>query len=88
MQLQVGQIVSSRAGRDVTRFYVVVGVAQGRVLLANGEKFTLQNPKQKNHHHLAPTKTILSPQTIQTNNTLKAALAAYTAAHGPRMQGG
>ncbi|MDL2325002.1 KOW domain-containing RNA-binding protein [Ruminococcaceae bacterium OttesenSCG-928-A16] len=88
MKLEVGQIVMSRAGRDVTRYYVVVQVAQSRVLLANGSKYTLQAPKGKNIRHISPTKTVLTPSDMQTDDQLKQALAVYNQNRAAQMQGG
>lgn len=87
MQLSIGQIVASRAGRDVARWYVVVGLEGDRVLLCNGKKRTLALPKVKNLRHVAPTKTILPAVQYSTDYEVMKALAAY-AANGPQTQGG
>lgn len=88
MELLKGQIVLSRAGRDVTHIYMVVGLKAGRALLANGAKWTLAAPKKKNIRHIAPTKTVLAQSQAESDVKLKAALAAYEAARGADEQGG
>lgn len=88
MELVPGQIVFSRAGRDVTHPYAVVGVQADRVLLADGGKRPLASPKPKNIRHLNPTKTVLSPDQTGTDQALKAALAAYIQSLGPEKQEG
>ena len=77
MELQMGQIVSSRAGRDVGRFYMVTGLCGDRVLLANGGKWTLAVPKPKNIRHVNPTKTLLPPEQRSTDVALRAVLEAF-----------
>ncbi len=87
MELVTGQIVTSRAGRDVTRAYVVVGMQGERVLLADGQKRTLQEPKHKNTRHLMPTRTVLTPEETATDMAIKKALAAFNS-RGAAQQGG
>jgi ribosomal protein L14E/L6E/L27E len=55
--LKPGQIVKSSAGRDQERFFVVVEVLERRAKIADGKHRKLNNPKQKNILHLAPTNT-------------------------------
>lgn len=84
MKFEIGQIVQSRQGRDVTKYYMVTGFKNDRVLLADGSKRPLAAPKAKNHRHLSPTLTILGADEAESDKKLKAALAAYAAAHGPQ----
>lgn len=53
----VGQVVKSKAGRDRDKYYLVAKVMpnQKNVLLVDGEKRLLANPKKKNCYHLQPT---------------------------------
>lgn len=90
MELKKGQVVQSRAGRDVTKLYVVLAREADRVLLADGAKRTLQAPKKKNLRHLQPTNTVLPPGQIQTDLEIKRALAAYAEKTGlqQKTQGG
>ena len=75
MELVRGQIVTSRRGRDVTKTYVVLDANGDRVLVCDGEKRTLAAPKGKNLRHIQPTNTILPPAEMETDLTIKRALA-------------
>lgn len=83
MQLIIGQIVASRAGRDVAHLYAVVGLQEDRVLVADGDKRLLAAPKAKNLRHIAPTLTVLNTEQMQTDVSLKKALAEYARQGAP-----
>ena len=83
MEIQIGQVVTSRAGRDVGGFYVVAAIESERLLLVNGLKWPLASPKRKNIRHINPTTTALPGFEAATDETLRAALAAYAEEHGP-----
>ncbi|HHY36876.1 MAG TPA: RNA-binding protein [Firmicutes bacterium] len=52
-RLRLGQLVSSRAGRDCGQRYLVVGKTGDRfVLLADGDTRKMAAPKKKNIKHL------------------------------------
>jgi len=52
-RVRLGQLVTSRAGRDAGRVYLVVGVrADGRVLVADGRHRKVAQAKAKNPRHL------------------------------------
>jgi len=57
--LELGQVVISKQGKDVGRTYVVVGVAEGRVFLADACKFNVMRPKRKNPKHLQPVRLVI-----------------------------
>ncbi len=51
--LQVGQLVRSRAGRDRGNYYLIYDVLdEAFVRVIDGEKKRLTNPKKKNIKHL------------------------------------
>ncbi len=51
--LEVGQLVCSKRGRDRGKFFLVVELIDGAfVYLVDGEKRRLENPKRKNIKHL------------------------------------
>ncbi len=77
MELVKGQVVASRRGRDVTKWYVVVEVLAGRVALCDGDVRTMQNPKMKNPLHIAPTNTVFAEKDMQNDLTVKTALRAF-----------
>lgn len=88
MELTKGQVVMSRTGRDVNRYYVVVEWYGERVLLANGNKRTLAAPKAKNIRHIIPTKTVLLADEADTDAKVKAALAVFQNKQRGTTQGG
>lgn len=52
-RLRLGQLVTSRAGRDAGHRYLVVGFRpDGRVLVADGKRRRLAQAKAKNPRHL------------------------------------
>ena len=53
MNISIGQLVISNAGRDQTNIYLVVGIRDNQyLLLANGRDRKIKNPKQKNIRHV------------------------------------
>ncbi|MGI6365875.1 MAG: RNA-binding protein [Bacillota bacterium] len=52
MQFAPGNVVRSTAGRDKNHLYVVVSLAAGRVLVADGQRRTIRKLKPKNPLHL------------------------------------
>lgn len=87
MELTKGQIVTSRAGRDVTRAYLVADVQGERILLIDGKKRPLAAPKPKNPRHIQPTKTVLPQSEWDTDEKIQKLLAAFEKAVEPK-QGG
>lgn len=64
MDISVGSVVKSKAGRDKEAFFVVLELRQDRALIADGRERKVEKPKLKNLRHLSPTETkVLLPQT-------------------------
>lgn len=58
MQVELGQVVKSLAGRDKGKPYLIIGFTAGdRVLLADGRMRTVKKPKKKNIKHLQPYRS-------------------------------
>ncbi|MGI6574348.1 MAG: RNA-binding protein [bacterium] len=58
-KLRLGQMVSSKTGRDCSQSYLVLKRIDERfVLLANGGKRKVGNPKKKNIRHLVVHQAI------------------------------
>lgn len=54
MELTLGQVVFSKAGRDAGRKFVIVGLADDEhVLIADGDLRKIENPKKKKFKHLS-----------------------------------
>ena len=74
MELKIGSVVKSKAGRDAGDFLTVVGFSEGYILVCDGKQRPLERPKRKNPLHIAPTSVILPAQKMATNRELKKAL--------------
>ena len=62
MDLQIGDIVYSRAGRDQGRYFLVIGLVDEQyVLIADGKLRRLETPKRKKVKHLRA----LPPQNLR-----------------------
>lgn len=78
MQFERGMVVRSKQGRDKGRFYAVCGFEGAMVLCTDGCRRTHQEPKPKNPVHLAPTKTVLSGETLSSDSEIRKALSEFT----------
>ncbi len=59
MNISIGQLVISNAGRDQTNIYLVIGIKNNQFLsLVNGRERKIKNPKQKNIRHVNVLKFI------------------------------
>ncbi len=76
----VGQIVLSKSGRDKGRPFVIIGIDEDLVCIADGMLRKVDKPKLKNQKHVQPTnqiaEKILSGEPI-TNVNLKDAIKNY-----------
>jgi len=53
MNISIGQLVTSSAGRDLASVYLVIGIKDNNyLLLVNGRDRKYNNPKQKNIRHV------------------------------------
>lgn len=77
MELSVGSVVISKAGRDKSKFLAVVGIDEKGVYVCDGKERPLENPKRKNPIHLAATHYRLSDSETATNRSLKRALTQF-----------
>lgn len=61
MELTLGQVVFSKAGRDAGRKFVIVGMADDEhVLIADGDLRKIENPKKKKVKHLSYEDKVIS----------------------------
>lgn len=49
---RLGQLVTSKAGRDQGREFLIVGFSEDGLLVADGDMRKMSNPKKKNFKHL------------------------------------
>ncbi len=75
MELRIGSVVRSKAGRDKNKLMAVVGTEGKMLLLCDGKEHRLEKPKRKNPLHVAPTNTVLEHSAMSTNRSLKRVLA-------------
>ncbi|WP_350343832.1 KOW domain-containing RNA-binding protein [Proteinivorax tanatarense] len=52
--IQTGQLVRSKKGRDLGNLYIVMAIEGDRVLLVDGKKRPTKKPKAKNIKHITP----------------------------------
>lgn len=59
VNISIGQLVTSNAGRDQATIYLVVGILRSKyLLLVNGRERKFKNPKQKNIRHVNVLQSI------------------------------
>ena len=58
MEIKVGSIVRSKAGRDKGDFFIVLSVEDNYVYMANGELRKVDQPKKKKLRHLQGTDEV------------------------------
>ena len=78
MEIQIGLVVYSRAGRDRGEFLAVVGQENEFLLLCNGKDRPLERPKKKNKKHLVLTDTVLDNGSMSTNRSLRRTLKSFS----------
>lgn len=72
LNLTLGQIVYSKAGRDAGRRFIVVGILDdSNVLISDGDLRRIEKPKKKKVKHLELTKDINEPLGQRLENKLK-----------------
>lgn len=78
MQFVTGMIVRSKQGHDKGQFYVVLTL-NGRIAeVSNARSRTAASPKRKNCCHLAPTRTVLTAQQLDSDSEIQKVLAAFS----------
>ena len=77
MNIEVGSVVKSLAGKDKDRFFCVVGFTgdeKAYCLLRDGKLFKVEKPKKKNVKHINATGFKLQSEALQANKHLKKAI--------------
>lgn len=74
-----GQLVRSKAGRDKSRTFAVLGIQGQMLFLADGSLRTLERPKAKKIRHVAPTATVLQSESLASDKQLNEAIRAFEA---------
>ncbi|MGE5551459.1 MAG: hypothetical protein ACM3ZC_13160 [Bacteroidota bacterium] len=71
---RAGQIVIALAGREAGCRFVIVGVSDNRLLLADGKKRTVGRPKRKNPCHVRVLSGRELPAVPMTDEAVRKAL--------------
>ncbi len=71
---KIGMMVFSKAGHDKGRYYVIVKLDGDFAYIADGALRKIDNPKKKKFMHLSFTKTVFSPQDLETDTKLRKAI--------------
>lgn len=58
MEIGIGSVVISKAGRDKTDWFIVIGLDGDYAMLANGDSRKTDKPKKKKLKHLQKTNYI------------------------------
>ena len=82
MEIKVGSVVRSKAGRDKGDFFIVLAMDDNYVYMANGDLRKVDQPKKKKLKHLQGTEQVsefiinkLSQGNKVTNSEVRKALA-------------
>ena len=70
MEIVVGSLVRSLAGRDKDRLFVAAAVDGCSVYIADGRKRKLDSPKRKNLRHISPVGKVIDTDGL-TNKKLR-----------------
>lgn len=70
-ELQYGQIVKSKAGRDKDKIFVIVDLQDEYAYLADGQLRRIENPKQKKKKHIQPTNYIIEELHMKLTRDIK-----------------
>lgn len=78
MDISLGTVVKSKAGRDKDTFLIVVKKEGKYAFVCDGGKRPLERPKKKNLSHLAATCQSIPVNELTTNHKVKAFLKAIS----------
>lgn len=77
MDLTMGLVVRARSGRDKNKFFVVIDCDKEYAYIVDGKSRRLDKPKKKNIKHIAFTNTVISPELLGTNKSIKTQLKEF-----------
>lgn len=76
MTLSRGLVVISKAGHDKRNLFVVLNFDGKNVIICDGKRRKLENPKIKNEKHLILTSNKLDEKAMKNNSSIRKALNA------------
>ncbi|MFP4697102.1 MAG: RNA-binding protein [Eubacteriales bacterium] len=68
MDLQKGQLIKSKAGRDKDRLFVIIELTDEYVYLVDGSLRKIEKPKKKKIKHIQPVGVIIETLQDKINN--------------------
>ncbi|OPX42996.1 50S ribosomal protein L14e [Ruminiclostridium hungatei] len=72
MNVMLGQVVCSKAGRDEGRIFIISGIVDDKyVFVSDGDLRRFENPKKKKIKHLDITSIIIESLTKKLNDSIK-----------------
>lgn len=72
LNINLGQVVYSKAGRDKGRKFIVIEILdESFVLVTDGDLRRIEKPKKKKIKHLELTKEIVEPINMKLNKMIK-----------------
>lgn len=77
--VQIGNLVRSKKGRDQDKIYVILRLQGDRVTLVDGRGRTLKNPKEKNikHVRLVSTENFIKNPAHLTDEKIALAISTF-----------
>lgn len=84
MELSIGQVIYSKAGRDKRRPFIIMGLENDFVYIADGKLRLVNNPKKKKVKHIQPTNAVneeiallIKSKSLIKDSDIRTALAEY-----------
>lgn len=74
MEITVGTVIISKAGRDKGKFMVVTEVMSKKAVVIDGKERPIERPKLKNIKHIAYTRYKISQYDMAANSRIRKAL--------------
>jgi len=74
MEIKIGRVVRSIAGRDKGRLLVITGIENENLYFCDGKERPLERPKRKLLKHVVLTEHILKAEQMTTNRQLRRSL--------------
>ena len=78
MNLQIGDVIVSKAGKDKDSYFCVVDLKDSYCFLRDGKIHKLEKPKRKKIKHVQNSPFKLQSEALQVNKHLKKAIDSLT----------
>jgi ribosomal protein L14E/L6E/L27E len=73
-----GLVVKAVAGRDKSKFFVVIDLNKEYVNICDGKRRPVSKTKRKNIKHLSFTKVVLDEDSLKTNKKIRSILRSFS----------